>query len=62
MLKIQNEDLGAKLRRTEVVLSRVREELAHYRASIGKNPHINFDEEQRLNNKLRVTVHRAISS
>ncbi|KAK6253602.1 hypothetical protein QUC31_015322 [Theobroma cacao] len=53
MLKIQNEDLGAKLRRTEVVLSRVREELAHYRASIGKNPHINFDEEQRLNNKLR---------
>ncbi|XP_022725985.1 kinesin-like protein KIN-12D isoform X2 [Durio zibethinus] len=53
MLKIQNEDLGAKLRRTELVLSRVREELAHYRASIGKNPHINFDEEQRLNNKLR---------
>ncbi|XWS54846.1 hypothetical protein CRYUN_Cryun10bG0124600 [Craigia yunnanensis] len=53
MLKIQNEDLGAKLQRTEIVLSRVREELAYYRASIGKNPHINFDEEQRLNNKLR---------
>ncbi|XP_021285651.1 kinesin-like protein KIN-12D isoform X2 [Herrania umbratica] len=53
ILKIQNEDLGAKLRRTEVVLSRVREELAHYRASMGKNPHINFDEEQRLTNKLR---------
>ncbi|XVE49142.1 hypothetical protein DITRI_Ditri01bG0058600 [Diplodiscus trichospermus] len=53
MLKIQNEDLSAKLRRTEVILSRVREELAHYRASTGKNPNINFDEELRLNNKLR---------
>ncbi|XVF45199.1 hypothetical protein PTKIN_Ptkin02bG0185700 [Pterospermum kingtungense] len=53
MLKIQNEDLGAKLRRTEVVLSRVREELAHYRSSVGKNPRVNFDEEQRLNDKLR---------
>ncbi|OMO74183.1 Semialdehyde dehydrogenase, NAD-binding protein [Corchorus capsularis] len=53
MLKVQNEDLSAKLRRSEVVLSRVREELAHYRASIGKNPHINIDEEQRLNNRLR---------
>ncbi|KAA3482395.1 phragmoplast orienting kinesin 2 [Gossypium australe] len=53
MLKIQNEELGVKLRRTEVVLSRVREELGHYRASIGKSPCVNFDEEQRLNNKLR---------
>nr|KJB32406.1 hypothetical protein B456_005G239700 [Gossypium raimondii] len=53
MLKIQNEELGVKLRRTEVVLSRVREELSHYRASIGKSPCINFDEEQCLNNKLR---------
>ncbi|KAE8721819.1 Phragmoplast orienting kinesin 2 [Hibiscus syriacus] len=53
MLKIQNEELGSKLRRTEVVLSRVRDELAQYRASIGKSPCVNFDEEQRLNNKLR---------
>ncbi|KAF5745669.1 phragmoplast orienting kinesin 2 [Tripterygium wilfordii] len=53
MLKIQNEDLSGRLRRTEVVLSRVKEELAHYRASIGKGPHINFDEERRLNNKLK---------
>ncbi|KAK8562917.1 hypothetical protein V6N12_010981 [Hibiscus sabdariffa] len=53
MLKIQNEELGAKLRWTEVVLSRVRDELAHYRASVGKSPYVNFDEEQRLNNKLR---------
>ncbi|KAL4281224.1 hypothetical protein GQ457_03G001460 [Hibiscus cannabinus] len=53
MLKIQNEELGAKLGWTEVVLSRVRDELAHYRASVGKSPYVNFDEEQRLNNKLR---------
>ncbi|GMI74546.1 hypothetical protein HRI_001123900 [Hibiscus trionum] len=52
-LKIQNGELGAKLRRTEVVLSRVRDELGQYRASIGKSPYVNFDEEQRLNNKLR---------
>ncbi|KAK8518820.1 hypothetical protein V6N12_012061 [Hibiscus sabdariffa] len=52
-LKSQNGELGAKLRRTEVVLSRVRDELAQYRASIGKSPYVNFDEEQRLNNKLR---------
>ncbi|KAL4278755.1 hypothetical protein GQ457_03G002990 [Hibiscus cannabinus] len=50
---IQNEELGAKLGWTEVVLSRVRDELAHYRASVGKSPYVNFDEEQRLNNKLR---------
>ncbi|GMJ12777.1 phragmoplast orienting kinesin 2 [Hibiscus trionum] len=53
MLKIQSEELGAKLRWTEVELSRVRDELAHYRASIGKSPYVNFDEERRLNNKLR---------
>ncbi|KAK8626852.1 hypothetical protein V6N13_134482 [Hibiscus sabdariffa] len=52
-LKIQNEELGAKLRWTEVVLSRVRDELAHYRASVGKSPYVNFDEEQHLTNKLR---------
>ncbi|KAL5855677.1 hypothetical protein ACOSQ4_005479 [Xanthoceras sorbifolium] len=55
MLKIQNEDLSTKLRRSEVLLFRVKEELAQYRASIGKNPNINFDEEQRLNNKLKET-------
>ncbi|KAI9181658.1 hypothetical protein LWI28_017227 [Acer negundo] len=55
MLKYQNEDLSTKLRRSEVFLSRVKEELAQYRASIGKNPYINFDEEHRLNNKLQET-------
>eukprot|EP00257_Ricinus_communis_P017920 XP_015576480.1 kinesin-like protein KIN-12F [Ricinus communis] len=52
MLKIQNEDLSAKLKRSEIMLSRVKEELAHYRASIGKSSYINFDEEQQLMNKL----------
>jgi hypothetical protein len=55
MLKIQNEDLSAKLRRTEVVLSRVKEELARFRASIGKNPCTEYDEEQRLSLKLKVS-------
>ncbi|KAF5727235.1 hypothetical protein HS088_TW22G00924 [Tripterygium wilfordii] len=36
MLKIQNEDLSGKLQRKKVVISHVKEELAHYRASIGK--------------------------
>ncbi|XP_039039829.1 kinesin-like protein KIN-12D [Hibiscus syriacus] len=53
MLKIQNEELCSKLRWTEVVLSRVRDELAQYRGSTGKSPYVNFDEEQRLNSKLR---------
>ncbi|XP_031381978.1 kinesin-like protein KIN-12D [Punica granatum] len=55
MLKIQNEELSNKLRRAEFVLSRVKEELARYRASIGKNPYVNLDEEQLLNNKLKET-------
>ncbi|KAF8406359.1 hypothetical protein HHK36_008446 [Tetracentron sinense] len=46
-------DLSAKLRRVEAILSRVKEELARYRASSGRSPCIDFDEEQRLNNKLK---------
>ncbi|XP_077215305.1 phragmoplast orienting kinesin 2 isoform X2 [Tasmannia lanceolata] len=52
-LKIQNEDLSAKLQRTEGLLSRVKEEVARYRASCGKNPYVDMDEEQRLKNKLQ---------
>ncbi|XP_023879431.2 kinesin-like protein KIN-12D [Quercus suber] len=55
ILKIQNEDLSTKLRRTEVMLSRVKEELARLRASIGRNPYIDYDEEQRLSMKLKET-------
>ncbi|PON49199.1 Kinesin-like protein [Parasponia andersonii] len=55
MLKIQNEDLSTKLRRTEFILSRVKEELACFRASNGRNPYIDFDEEKRLSTKLKET-------
>lgn len=56
ILKIQNEELTTKLRRAEVILSRVKEELAHHRASAGKNPYLNFDEEQRWSDKVKVSV------
>ncbi|XP_050231749.1 kinesin-like protein KIN-12D isoform X2 [Mercurialis annua] len=55
MLKTQNEDLTAKLKRTENMFSRVKEELAHYRNSIGKSSYIDFDEEHQLMNKLKET-------
>ncbi|XP_017256133.1 kinesin-like protein KIN-12D [Daucus carota subsp. sativus] len=53
LLKAQNEELSLKLRRSEGILSRVKEELARYRAANGKNPCIHIEEEQRLNNKLK---------
>ncbi|KAJ4963751.1 hypothetical protein NE237_023690 [Protea cynaroides] len=52
-LKILNDDLTAKLRRSETIVSHVKEELACYRASNGRSPFIDFDEEQRLNDKLK---------
>ncbi|XP_026456859.1 kinesin-like protein KIN-12D isoform X2 [Papaver somniferum] len=55
VLRAHNEDLSAKLRRSEIILSRVKEELARYRASEGRSPFINFDEEQRLHKKLKET-------
>lgn len=58
MLKAQNEELSLKLRRSEGILSRVKEELARYRAANGKNPCIHIEEEQRLNNKLKVSLFR----
>ncbi|KAF4366869.1 hypothetical protein F8388_013934 [Cannabis sativa] len=54
-LKTQNADLSTKLRRTEVLLSRVKDELACFRASNGRNPYIDFDEEKRLSSKLKET-------
>ncbi|KAK2991465.1 hypothetical protein RJ640_016500 [Escallonia rubra] len=56
LLIIQKEDLSSKLRRTEGVLSRVKEELAHFRAANGRSPYINFDNEQRLTDKLKVSM------
>ncbi|KAH7443327.1 hypothetical protein KP509_02G029400 [Ceratopteris richardii] len=51
-LRCKTEDLAAKLRRSEVLLSRVGEELARYREAEGRPPYIDFEEEQRL--KLRL--------
>ncbi|XP_004292458.1 PREDICTED: uncharacterized protein LOC101313387 [Fragaria vesca subsp. vesca] len=53
MLKTHNEELSTKLRRTEVLLSRCKEKLARYRASVGRSPYVDFDEEQRLSNKVK---------
>ncbi|VFQ78322.1 unnamed protein product [Cuscuta campestris] len=54
LLKNQNDDLTFKLRKSEAILSRVREELAHFRASNnGRIPYINLDEENRMETKLK---------
>lgn len=55
VLKVQNENLCHKLRRAESFLALAKEELAHYRACNGSSPYINFDEEQRLKNKIKVS-------
>lgn len=54
-LRSQNDELITKLRKMEALLTRIKEELAHYRAANGRSPCINFDEEQRLCNKLKET-------
>ncbi|CAH9125833.1 unnamed protein product [Cuscuta epithymum] len=54
LLRSQNDDLSFKLSKTEAILSRVREELAHFRASFnGRCPQINLEEEQQLKTKLK---------
>ncbi|KAL0356785.1 UNVERIFIED_CONTAM: Kinesin-like protein KIN-12F [Sesamum calycinum] len=55
LLRCQNEDLSIKLRKTEAILSRVKEELAQFRAANGRNPYINFDEEHQLEKRLKET-------
>jgi len=59
-LKTQNEELSAKLRRAEVFLSRVKEDLARLRSSAGVKTSINFDEEQRLMIKLKVSYKKVM--
>ncbi|KAL9670442.1 hypothetical protein QQ045_007994 [Rhodiola kirilowii] len=54
-LRTQNEELSLKLQRAENILSRVKEELAAYRASVGKSRYINFDDQERLQDKLKET-------
>lgn len=58
-LKIQNEELSAKLRKSEIFQSRVKEDLARLRASTGAKKSINLDEEQRLMIKLKVSYQRS---
>lgn len=57
-LKIQNEELGTKLRRSEIFMSRVKEELSSLRISAGAGikPCIDFEEEQRLMIKFKVGI------
>ncbi|KAJ0980308.1 hypothetical protein J5N97_008563 [Dioscorea zingiberensis] len=68
LLRIQNEELNARLQRSEVVLSRLKEELARYRAAGGRKPFIDFDEEEQLKRRLedseeeRVHLDRKLSS
>ncbi|KAK7252061.1 hypothetical protein RIF29_35766 [Crotalaria pallida] len=52
-LKIQNEELSTKLRRAEIFVSRVKEDVARFRASAGLKSHIDIDEEQQLKRKLK---------
>lgn len=55
-LRCQNEELSIKLHKTEAMLTRVKEELSQFRAANGRSPYINFDEEQLLHKKLRVST------
>ncbi|KAG0556184.1 hypothetical protein KC19_11G032900 [Ceratodon purpureus] len=52
-LRLQVEDLGTKMRRSEMMFARVKDELERYRIAAGKTPFPNFDEEQRLRSKLQ---------
>jgi kinesin family protein 15 len=59
-LRIQNDELSGKLRRAELLYTRVCDELAKYRTAEGKLPVLNIDEEQRLRNKLTVNFRSTI--
>jgi kinesin family protein 15 len=52
-LRLQNEDLNVKLRRSDILFARVNDELARYRIADGKTPFLNIDEEQCLRSKLQ---------
>lgn len=53
-LRLQVEELGNKLRRSDMMFARVKDELERYRIGAGKTPFPNIDEEQRLKTKLQV--------
>ena len=54
LLRVQNDELNARLQQSEAVLLRVKEELACYRAAGGKKPCVDFDEEEQLKRRLEV--------
>ncbi|MCI12680.1 kinesin motor domain protein [Trifolium medium] len=58
-LKIQNEQLSAKLRRAEIFTSRAQEVVSAIRASTGSKKSIAFDEEQRLRKMLKLEEEKA---
>ncbi|GAV81504.1 Kinesin domain-containing protein/Kinesin-relat_1 domain-containing protein [Cephalotus follicularis] len=45
-LKNQNEELNTQLRREKAILQRLKDELAHYRASHGRSSYVSFEEDQ----------------
>jgi hypothetical protein len=55
LLRIQNDELSGKLRRSKLLHARVSDELSKYRIAEGKAPLLNFDEEQRLCTKVQVS-------
>ena len=59
-LMSMNEDLMSKLRRSDILLNRVNEELARYRTADGKTPHVDLDEAQRLQSKVQVYIREAV--
>jgi regulator of replication initiation timing len=54
-LKLQNEQLSAKLRRAEIVTSSAQEVVSAIRASTGSKKSIALEEEQRLRKMLKVS-------
>jgi len=56
LLRIQNDELSGKLRRSKLLHARVSDELAKYRLAEGKTPLLNFDEEHRLHSKVQVGI------
>ena len=55
-LKIENDELSAKLRRAQRFRSLVKDELSSLRASIGIKSSVDFEEEQPLMIKLKVGI------
>lgn len=55
MLKSQNEELSRKLRKTDAILCRVKQDIANLRAASGKNSYY-VETELQLDEKLKVGI------